>query len=237
MAIWLAGLATRDSAKRASRWGGVVAPAFFQAACLTIGNFAFLSVADKPLGNATAWFIGASLIPMLFLVGGIRLRQAKGWIAESLAALALILDSALFGPASTPIQSGTAFLIRAVLLILIVNGVRGTLALRIIGDKELDDVYRKLSHSNVRYWWIAVICSYSASRSRIAIRSGLRSVRCVGLNSARTSFASVTRRRRSSTVICRSSLIMRSSSRCLLCAPRTPHTGGSRPARRAPSLC
>ncbi|MCW3845821.1 hypothetical protein OF829_01110 [Sphingomonas sp. LB-2] len=140
MATWLAGLATRESAKRASRWGG--GACFFQAARLTIGNFAFLSVADKPLGNAVAWFIGASLIPLLFLVGGIRLWQAKGWIGGGLAGLALILDSALLGASPTSIQSVTAFLIRAVLLALIVNGVRGTLALRIVGDKELDDVFR-----------------------------------------------------------------------------------------------
>ena len=130
MAIWLAGLATQASARRASKWGGVAC--LLQAARMTIGNIASVSVADKPLDNAIAWFIGASLVPILYVVAGIGLWKGEGWVWGSLAALAFALDLAAHGPEPTSIQAATALAVRAALFIVLVNGVRGALALRTV---------------------------------------------------------------------------------------------------------
>lgn len=134
MAIWLAGLATRASAQRASKWGGIAC--LLQATRMTIGNIASVSVADKPLDNAIAWFIGASLVPVLYVVAGIRLWKGEGWVWGSLAGLAFLLDLALYGPEPTSMQAATALTVRAALFILMVNGVRGALALRTVDYSE-----------------------------------------------------------------------------------------------------
>ena len=101
-----------------------------QAARMTIGNIIGVSAADKPLGNAIAWIIGASLIPAILLVAGLRLWRTKGWIWGSLAALVVGLDFALLSPAPTSINAVSALVIKIALLALIVNGVRGALALQ-----------------------------------------------------------------------------------------------------------
>lgn len=101
---------------------------------MTIGNIVSVSAADKPLGNAIAWIIGASLIPAILLIAGLHLWRAKGWIWGSLAALVIGLDFALLGPAPTSINAVTALVIKVTLFMLILNGVRGVLALRKIDD-------------------------------------------------------------------------------------------------------
>lgn len=134
MAIWWSGLATRASAERASKWGGIAC--LIQAARWTIGNIASVSVADKPLDNAIAWFIGASLPPILLVVAGIRLWRSASWIWGSLATLVVALDLALLGPEPTSITTTAALIAKSALLILMVNGVRGALALRKVDYDE-----------------------------------------------------------------------------------------------------
>lgn len=134
MAIWWSGLATRASAERASKWGGIAC--LLQAARWTIGNIISVSAADKPLDNAIAWFIGASLPPILLVVAGIRLWRSASWIWGGLATLVVALDLALLGPAPTSVIAITAVSVKTVLLILMLNGVRGALALRTVDYGE-----------------------------------------------------------------------------------------------------
>lgn len=134
MAIWLAGLATAASAKRAARWGSTAC--FLQAARITIGNIFRVATADKPVDAAIVWFVGASLIPVLFIAAGIKLRKGEGWILGSLAALTLVLDFAVWGrPASNSGLFYTSYaysslIVKTILLLFILNGVRGILALQ-----------------------------------------------------------------------------------------------------------
>jgi hypothetical protein len=103
---------------------------------MTIGNIASISMAGKPVGNAVAWFIGASLIPLLYLVAGFRLRQGEGLIAGSLGILFFLLDFVFYSPATFSSQAIGSLLARVVLLILVVNGLRGVLALRTVDYNE-----------------------------------------------------------------------------------------------------
>ena len=109
---------------------------------MTIGNIASVSVADKPFDNEIAWFIGASLVPILYLVAGVRLLKGEGWICGSLAVIAFALDLVAFGPERTSIQAATVLAVKATLFILVANGVRGALALRAVDyNAENDRVF------------------------------------------------------------------------------------------------
>jgi len=133
MGFWFAGLTSRVGAKRAAKWGGMAC--LLEAARQTLGNVVHLSGHDYNIIVFTAGFIGASLIPILFVVAGVRLLQNDGWIAGSVVALIIVMDFAVFGTPTSPSPAATV-IIRAIMLVLIVNGVRGALALR---DHKLAD--------------------------------------------------------------------------------------------------
>ncbi len=110
---------------------------------MIIGNIIIVIDAQKSLGRAIAWSIGADLIPLIFLLAGIRLWQGQGRVAGTAVALILLLDlalfgskptlvlsAAMFGPELSSVVSATLLVIRAVIFLLIINGVRGVLALR-----------------------------------------------------------------------------------------------------------
>lgn len=150
MAFWSVGLATRASAKRACKWGGIAC--LFQTARAIIGNIASVSFADKPVDSAIAWFIGASLFPLFLLVAGIRLWRHSGLVWGSLAAHLLAFDLIVVMVAPTawavnayvPLMTKlTAYplaaaqvavvagmVIKVAILALVINGLRGALALR-----------------------------------------------------------------------------------------------------------
>lgn len=128
MAIWSAGLVRRESAERAATWGGVAC--LLQAARMTFGNFESLSVADKSFGQSLAWFTGASILPVLIAVAGIRLCQGIGWMWGSIASFFMVLDLALYTSEPTSISGITAVVIKIALAIVILNGARGAFALQ-----------------------------------------------------------------------------------------------------------
>jgi hypothetical protein len=138
MAIWSAELATRSSAKRACKWGGIFC--LLQAARMTLANIVSVTAAGKYLDDAIAWLVGASLIPALFVVAGWRLWRSDDWTWASLAALVMLVDFALYGPYSSSVGAVTMLVVRVALLVGIVNGVRGALALRRI-DRDTGRVF------------------------------------------------------------------------------------------------
>lgn len=97
---------------------------------MTIGNIATLAAASKGLTAAAAWFVGASLFPTLMAVAGIRLLKGKGLIWGSAALAFLALDFVLYRQELNSVQTVTSLVVKAVLVVLIINGLRGALALR-----------------------------------------------------------------------------------------------------------
>ena len=136
MAFWLAGVANNASARRAAKWGGVAC--MVEATRMTVGNLVLATINGGDAVLAIAWFIGASLIPVFFALTGTRLWQGKGWIAGTIAALILSLDFPLFGlshlniysPLSATASGIVILVLRAIMWVLILNGVRGALAMR-----------------------------------------------------------------------------------------------------------
>lgn len=150
MARWWAGFPTRVGAARACKWGGFAA--LFQAFRETLGNVTIFNMVDKPLDQAVAYFIGASLLPILLVVAGIRLGRHDSWRWGIVAALIVALDlgEALLVPAANPVgayklmmadfvafpsvaaQVASVFSImtKLAVLALVINGIRGALAAR-----------------------------------------------------------------------------------------------------------
>ena len=107
---------------------------------MTFANIVSASAAGKYLDDAFAWLVGASLIPALFVVAGWRLWRSDDWTWASLAALVMLVDFALYGPYPASIGAVTTIIVRVALLVGIMNGVRGALALRRI-DQEAERVF------------------------------------------------------------------------------------------------
>ena len=132
----MAGLASRISARRAAKWGA--AACMVEAARMTFGNIVLAIIRGDDPFVTVAWFIGASLIPAFFALTGALLWRGKDWIAGTIATLVLAVDVVLFGlvhldlfrPLSATAASIAVLALRAVIGILILNGVRGVLALR-----------------------------------------------------------------------------------------------------------
>ncbi|WP_343699811.1 hypothetical protein [Caulobacter sp.] len=103
---------------------------------MTIGNVATLSTANKGHAAAAAWFFGASLFPVLVTVAGIRLLNGKGLIWGSAALALLVLDVVLYRQDFSSVQAVTSLVVKAVLVVLIINGLRGALALQTMDSKE-----------------------------------------------------------------------------------------------------
>jgi len=128
MKKWSAGLATRASAYRASKWGG--AACLIQALRMTIGTISTLIVEPKGIARAAAYFVGASLIPIVLAVAGTRLLRGEGLIWGSAAAATVAFDLIFYFPELNSVQAITAVSVRMVLLVMMLNGVRGALAIR-----------------------------------------------------------------------------------------------------------
>lgn len=101
-----------------------------QAARMTIGTIATLIVEPKGIIRAAAYFLGASLIPIVLAVAGTRLLRGEGLIWGSAAVAAIAFDLVFFFPELNSVQAITAVSVRTALLLLMINGVRGTLAIR-----------------------------------------------------------------------------------------------------------
>jgi len=122
------GLATRASAYRSSKWGGFACLSL--AALMTIGSIATLIVEQKGLFRAAAEFVGASLIPIVLVVAGVRLLRGEGLFWGIAAAAIIAFDIFFYFPETVSLQSITSIALKVAILLLVMNGVRGALAIR-----------------------------------------------------------------------------------------------------------
>jgi hypothetical protein len=119
-----------ELARSATRWGAIACA--IQAVRMSAGNILMLVAANKPLANAIAWFIGASLIPCVLILASCLFWKGRGAVLGSIALLIIVVDLIIYGqPASpnVPYNVIAALLVKAVILLLIVNGVRGAISL------------------------------------------------------------------------------------------------------------
>jgi hypothetical protein len=150
MARWWGGFPTPVGAARVSKWGGFAV--MFQAFRESLGNVTVFGVVSTPLDDAIAYFIGASLLPILLVVAGVRLWRHDSWRWGSVAAVIVLYDLgvAVFAPATMTIGAYklamanfvafpslaaevafvTGIIIKLAILALVVNGIRGAFALR-----------------------------------------------------------------------------------------------------------
>lgn len=135
MSFWKIDLTTEDGALNAAATGGM---ACFIAAGLTVLGAAFFAGA-APSGVERIGVLGvAAASVVVLLAGGWRLRSGKGVWWGSAAAGLLVLEilsklitlTGLFG-----------LVINVILLIVIVNGVRGAWALRGGFDEDVGEVF------------------------------------------------------------------------------------------------
>lgn len=123
MSFWKIDLTTEDGAANAAATGGT---ACFIAGGLTLLGAVFVAGAVR-MGSQAPIVLGLAAVSIvIYLSAGIRLRGGKGvfWGSTAVALLAVELLTKL------AMLSLFGLLINAILLIVIVNGVRGAWALR-----------------------------------------------------------------------------------------------------------
>lgn len=133
MAMWTVDLTTQDGAESATQQGGLAcflaAGMSVLGAALMLGGFAGLGGPDPVLSA-----IGAGLEALFFVIAGFRLRAGKGMIWGSVAALVILVELA----GKLLAFSVVGIFINVAVLIGMINGVRGAIALR-RGDFDAED--------------------------------------------------------------------------------------------------
>ena len=132
MRIWMAGFATRTSAVRATKWGGVAA--FLGAAREIIG------IVTGEQSSGYIW-IAVGIVSIVMFIAGVRLFEGNGRFSGIIASLLMAGETAIFSlvPLS-PFAIGS-LLATTTLFILIANGVRGAFALRFFDGTGLRKVF------------------------------------------------------------------------------------------------
>lgn len=136
MRIWMAGFATRASAIRATKWGGVAA--FLGAARVIVSLVIPMSPGEQSSGFI--WLAGGTVSIVMF-VAGMRLFEGNGRFSGAIASLLMAGEIAILSliPLS-PFVIGE-LLATTTLFILIANGVRGAFALRFFDGAGLRKVF------------------------------------------------------------------------------------------------
>lgn len=104
---------------------------------MIIGNIATLTAANKGLVAAVAWFIGASLFPILMAVAGTRLLRGNGLIWGSVTLALLVFDFLVYRQELAPAQAIASVCVKAALVALIINGLRGALVVQSMDRSDL----------------------------------------------------------------------------------------------------
>jgi hypothetical protein len=135
MAFWDVDLETQDGAESAAQLGGF---ACFVAAGLGVLGVALATLAEASTG-ASALIIAVLSVGvaeiLVFVVAGFRLRAGKGIIWGTIAAILIVLEIVMKLVTLTGIPG---IVINAILLIGVVNGIRGARALG-RGDMTADE--------------------------------------------------------------------------------------------------
>src|SRR3569623_1057125 len=138
--LWAVGLSERSSATRAAKWGGIAA--FIAAARIFLGIALLVGASDKTLAQAVAWTFGASVVPFIFAIAGVRMMRGSGRLSGSIAVAIMAADFfTMTGPIS-PVMIGT-IVARIALMFFMLNGIRGAVALKFVDyNADLRDPFR-----------------------------------------------------------------------------------------------
>jgi hypothetical protein len=124
MAFWSIDLTTQDGAEGAAGLGGI---ACFVYAGLCVLGMVFVAMFGTYSGaRAIGALVGSGAETALFLLAGWRLRNGKGLVSGSIAALLLLLETIL----KLASLSIGGVILNAVLLVVLANGLRAALALK-----------------------------------------------------------------------------------------------------------
>lgn len=140
MAFWDVDLTTQDGAEGAANLGGF---ACFIAAGLSVLGVAMagglLASGDQAVMLTTVG-LGAAQV-LIFVIAGFRLRAGKGAVWGTVAALLLVLEIAMKLITLTGLPG---LVINLILLVGIINGIRGARALRggALSPEEAAEVFR-----------------------------------------------------------------------------------------------
>jgi hypothetical protein len=124
MAFWSVDLTTEDGALGAAQLGGYAG--FVAAALGAFGLVMMLGSSAMLSAAALGMLVAGGVELLVFLAAGFRLRMGRGLIWGSVAALLLLIELL----AKVAVLSVPGIIIDVVLLIGMVNGLRGALALR-----------------------------------------------------------------------------------------------------------
>lgn len=128
MALWTDDLTTRDGALGAAQQGGFAC--FFQAGRCVLGavmTAGLLAGAEAP--DALYFAIGGGLEALVLVIAGFRLRAGRGLVWGGVA-VALILVELLGKLAAFSLLHIGGMLIDGLLMVAVINGLRGAWALR-----------------------------------------------------------------------------------------------------------
>jgi hypothetical protein len=122
MSIWSVDLTTEDGARSATSLAGMAC--FIASGLSAIAGAFLLTRAAEPAAAATLISVGIEAV--LFLIAGVRFRTGKGFYWGIAVTVVLAIEMA----AKLATLSIGGLIINGILLIVIVNGVRGARALR-----------------------------------------------------------------------------------------------------------
>ena len=137
MAFWSVDLTTRDGAESAASLGGI---ACFISAGLTVLGMIFIGAVQAQAGlESIITLVSVGIEAAIFLLAGWRLRKGKGLILGGISALMMLYEG-VFKLMSLSIGG---VVINAVLLVVMVNGLRGAWTLRrgMSDPTEISDVF------------------------------------------------------------------------------------------------
>jgi hypothetical protein len=126
MAMWDVDLTTRMGAETATRMGSNAAFMFAGLGVLGAVLYGFVLIKTNP-AVATGSAIGGLFEAVIGIIAGLRLRGGKGLVWGGVAAVLLLLEEIL---KLVQLQLGGGIAIGIVVLVYLVNGLRGANALR-----------------------------------------------------------------------------------------------------------
>ncbi len=126
MQVWAIGLANRASAIRAAKWGGIASLIEAARQAISIGA---ASAADQSFAEVIGWLIGAGMVPAIIGFAGIRLWHGEGRLLGIIGSLIVAYDTILVNRRILSIEVIIFDITTCLLLLFMINGVRGAFAL------------------------------------------------------------------------------------------------------------